>query len=103
MVAGEPGPGNGGCGGPTTPDFFQAALEVRAWGWSTFPLRDNKRPRLPWKRWQNRRPSDRDLARMFCGRSGIGGLAVVPGPVSGGTDWGLAVRDFDRFEAYRRW
>lgn len=87
---------------PNVHDLHQAALEFRSWGWSVFPLGRNKLPVVGWRRFQVRRPTDRELGRLF-DRNGVGGLAVVTGSVSGGSDWVLACRDFDTADAYQGW
>ena len=80
-----------------TLDLVQEALVLKSWGLPVFPV-TNKLPRCRWKHFQSRRPSDREIGRLF-GQSGVDGIAVVPGPVSGG----FAVRDFDTVGGYREW
>ncbi len=47
---------------------------------------------------QSRRPHDRELGRLF-DRPTVNGVAVILGSVSGG----LACRDFDTVDGYRKW
>jgi hypothetical protein len=85
-------------------DYLQTALEFRAWGWTTLPLGTDKRPIGRWKHLQDRRPTDRQIGRMFDrAGSNVGGVAVITGKASGGRDWVLAVRDYDQFAAYQEW
>ncbi len=58
----------------------------------------NKKPAWKWGRYRGARPSLRTLLRWLR-RPHVGGLAVTHGAVSGG----LACRDFDTLDAYRRW
>jgi hypothetical protein len=74
-----------------------AALAYHGRGWSVIPVR-GKRPASLWRPFQERAADRATLTRMFA-RPGITGVAVVTGAVSGG----LAVRDFDRADAYRVW
>lgn len=86
---------------PSRTDLLQYALIFRSWGWSVLALR-RKRPAVrAWMWLQRRRPTDRDVARMFGPAHGarVDGLGVVTGAVSGG----LCVRDFDDPAGYRAW
>src|SRR5262245_45974331 len=82
---------------PQAPDLLGAALEYRARGWSILSVTDKRAAGL-WKPFQSRAADEATLRRLFA-RSGITGLAVILGPVSGG----LACRDFDDAGAYHRW
>lgn len=63
-------------------DTLQVALEYRARGWSVVPVRAAaKRPRVRWKEFQARLPSEDELAGWFR-RWPDAGLALVLGPVS---------------------
>jgi hypothetical protein len=79
--------------------LLDLALAGRHRGWSIIPT-VGKRARFSWRDCQTS-PAPEDLLRdWFGGRwGGITGLAVICGRVSGG----LAVRDFDRADAYHRW
>jgi hypothetical protein len=81
----------------TPQDLIQEASILTSWGLPTFPVA-RKRPRCKWAQFQHRRPSDREITRLFQ-LSGVDGIGVVPGPLSGG----FAVRDYDDPEAYQRW
>jgi hypothetical protein len=84
---------------PDRLELLQEALTLRSWcRFSIIPVR-GKHPVVPdWKRYQNRRPSDRELSRDFA-PCDVSGLAVVFGPGSGG----LAGRDFDTEAGYLEW
>jgi hypothetical protein len=84
-------------------DLLQEALSFRAWGWSVFPLNDQKKPTTGWKQLQDRRPTDREIGRMFDRAPRAAGIAVVLGRLSGGGVGVLAVRDFDTQDGYREW
>lgn len=58
----------------------QAAREYLNLGWSVIPIRTDKRPMIPWKEFQGRRPSESEVGSWFHGHVGIG---VVCGRVSG--------------------
>lgn len=75
-------------------DFAQEYFDF---GWSIIPL-IGKKPAVAWKKYQQSRPDEDTLRRMFAGKK-VTGLGVVLGGVSGG----LACRDFDRLDAYARW
>lgn len=86
-------------------DFVQEALVYRHFGWSVIPC-VGKTPAVRWKKFQERRPTDREIGHTFRFErrvTGVAlkvtGLAVVCGWVSGG----LAVRDFDSRAAYTEW
>ena len=80
-------------------NLCRAALEYRRRDWSVIPT-SGKKARFEWKTYQKELP-DPDLVHdWFSGQdSNIDGIGVICGPVSGG----LAVRDFDRLDAYRHW
>ena len=67
-------------------------------GWNVIPVQHRSKASLvPWKEWQTVRVPYEKLTEWFgTGETGIG---VVCGQVSGG----LAVLDFDSFEAFGRW
>jgi hypothetical protein len=77
--------------------LLDAALFYAARGWSIVPV-IGKRAAGLWQPFQERRPDEPALRRMFS-RPKITGLAVITGLVSGG----LAVRDFDDAGAYQAW
>jgi len=80
------------------PDYLEEALIFRGYGWSVFPT-IGKRPAVSWKWLQSGRARDHEIGRMFRRRSGISGVAVVLARISGG----LATRDFDTIESYKKW
>jgi hypothetical protein len=84
---------------PDRLELLQEALTLRAWcRFSVIPVQ-GKRPAVRhWKRYQTRRPSDRELSSDFA-PCDVSGLAVVFGPGSGG----LAGRDFDTEAGYVEW
>jgi hypothetical protein len=71
-------------------------------GWSVFPLTGKKTPRVKWGPYQHRRPTDREISKMFA-LDGVAGIGVVAGRVSGGDGHSLVVRDFDTLAGYQRW
>lgn len=84
-------------GGP----FLAAALEYRRRGWSIIPIAaGTKKPpkEFRWKQYQKKLPTEEELRTWFAGRDDLG-VAVILGKASGG----LACRDFDDIESYRRW
>ncbi|MDB5314053.1 MAG: Bifunctional primase/polymerase [Gemmataceae bacterium] len=88
---------------PTRQDYYQLALEFRAFGLSVFPLRRNKCPAARWKQFQRRPPTDRQITRMFDAASVVGGVGLVLGRPFAAFDEVLACRDFDSLLAYRAW
>lgn len=78
-------------------ELLDAALKFAARRWSIIPT-IGKRAAGLWKPFQDRPADGRTLRRMFA-RKGITGLAVILGSASGG----LACRDYDDADAYRRW
>ena len=77
--------------------LLTAALNYAARNWSIIAVK-GKRAAGPWKRFQVQPPDEATLRRMI-GRRGVSGLAVILGCPSGG----LACRDFDNANSYRRW
>src|SRR5258708_5847746 len=68
---------------PGFTDYLQIALEFRAWGFTTFPVRPDKRPACRWQDLQERRPTDRQIGRLFDRTRGrCGGVAVITGRAS---------------------
>jgi hypothetical protein len=79
--------------------ILRQVLDLAERGWSVFPLLPNtKMPAVKWKRFQDERPSQKQLRSWFIGGDQPG-LAVVLGGISGG----LACRDFDAMEGYQKW
>jgi len=63
------------------------------------PISRSKSPKgFRWKKYQTRLPTEQELCDWFADREDLG-LAVIFGEVSGG----LACRDFDDVDGYRRW
>jgi hypothetical protein len=77
--------------------FLDFALAHASRGWSIIPVIGKKASGL-WKPFQQERADDETLGRLFAKKC-ITGLAVITGKVSSG----LAVRDFDKLDAYRSW
>jgi hypothetical protein len=73
------------------------ALAYARRGWSIIPAA-GKKPCCRWSQYQERRADEAALRRLFA-RSGITGLAVILGPVSGN----LVARDYDDAGSYHRW
>ena len=73
------------------------ALDYARRGWSIIPV-SGKKPLGLWQPFQEQPADDLTLRRLFA-KNGVTGLAVVLGSVSGG----LAVRDFDKADAYTAW
>jgi hypothetical protein len=87
--------GNGHFG---TRSYFEEALRLRdRYGWSVLAV-NGKRAVTSWSLFQRQHPSDADLADQFADGAATG-LAVIGGSVSDN----LAIRDYDRDDAYRRW
>jgi hypothetical protein len=80
-----------------TTTLHDEALRYFRRGWCILPCR-GKRPACRWADYQSQRPDEGELRELFAQRD-LTGLGVLPGSVSGG----LAVRDWDRMSAYRRW
>jgi hypothetical protein len=78
-------------------ELFDAALAYACRHWSIIPT-IGKKPAGLWRPFQNRAPDEATLRRLFA-KPGITGLAVITGQVSAG----LAVRDFDKSDAYHEW
>ena len=83
--------------GKPSANLLEHAFAYTARAWSIIATRGKKAAGL-WKPFQKRRADKTTLRRMFA-TTGITGLAVITGRVSGG----LAVRDFDRPGAYESW
>jgi hypothetical protein len=78
-------------------DYLQEAYLYRSeFGFSVFPV-NRKIAVTGWKKYQNRRPTDREITRDF--RRRHDGLAAMTGAVS----YGLCVRDFDTLAGYMDW
>jgi hypothetical protein len=73
------------------------AMGYASRGWSIIPVK-GKHPATRWKPFQQERASAGVLRKLFA-NEGVTGIAVVTGKVSGG----LAVRDFDKADAYLAW
>jgi len=73
------------------------ALAYARRGWSIIPVVGKKSVGF-WKPFQEE-PADAETLRRLFARKEVTGLAVVLGNVSGG----LAVRDFDKADAYHSW
>jgi hypothetical protein len=68
-------------------------------GWRIIPTA-GKKAHFDWKQFQKDRPTEQLLGDWFCRLAdGTTGIAVLTGAASGG----LAVRDFDREDAYQEW
>jgi hypothetical protein len=78
-------------------NLIDDALAYGARGWSVLAV-DGKRAVGRWGVFQKQAADEGTLRRLFT-RPGITGLAAITGAVSGG----LAVRDFDRADAYHSW
>src|SRR5262245_37416329 len=82
--------------GPSS-QLVAAALYLEA-GLSIIPCESRgKKPKVPWKRFQNERPDERLLHSWFSGNDL--NLAIVCGVVSGN----LVVLDFDVPGIYEKW
>jgi hypothetical protein len=77
-------------------DILQEASILRSWGLSVLPL-SQKRPRCKWAHFQRRRPSDKEIGRLFR-LSDVDGVGAIPGALNP-----FAVRDYDTRSAYRQW
>lgn len=88
--------------GAGTYDLFQEALVWLSWGASVIPVGRDKKPLVKWRHYQYRRPREEELGRHFQKLCPTG-FAVITGRVPGGSDWVLAVRDFDAAESYHAW
>jgi hypothetical protein len=77
--------------------LLTVALRYHRQGWCIIPV-IGKKAACPWTKYQKRRPSRKELRRLFA-RPDVTGLAVVLGRVSGG----LVCRDFDTKAGYRKW
>jgi hypothetical protein len=87
---------NGSASKPS--DLLRHALEYAAIGFNILPVR-RKKPALPSWEPLRRQPLDGAALTESIQRPGVTGIAVICGRASGG----LAVRDFDRADAYQRW
>jgi hypothetical protein len=81
----------------TKVEVLDHALAYAARGWSIIAVAGKKAVGL-WTTYQTNPPDKQTLVRLFA-KKGITGLAVILGKVSGG----LAVRDFDKADAYHAW
>ena len=88
---------------PPPDELLEEALVYRHRGFSTFPLVGGKKPAVKWKRLQERRATDRQIAEMFGyatkNRRNLTGVAVVCGTASSN----VCVFDFDDPDAYAGW
>jgi Bifunctional DNA primase/polymerase, N-terminal len=83
----------------THPSTYTTALLALRAGISVVPIPPDgtKRPRIPWKIYQQRRATVGELTRWFAGSSH--GIALIMGAISGGVE----TLDFDTHEIYQRW
>ena len=72
-------------------------------GWSVIPLTHEKKAACAWKRYQTSRADEAQLRRWFLEGRGVTGEVVGIGIIGGAVSGGLAVRDFDKLDAYERW
>ena len=70
---------------------------IKDFNWSVVPM-FGKQPATKWTRWQDLKPTTRQVSGMFS-ISGITGLGLIPGKISGN----IRVRDFDNPGAYKFW
>ena len=82
---------------PTGDTLLEAAIRYARLGWAIIPV-NGKASVGSWKPDQKKAADEAKLRRRFS-KADVTGLAVVLGGVSGG----LAVRDFDDAESYRKW
>jgi len=82
-----------------TETILRDALEYHRRGWSIIPMRlAEKKPVVPWKRYQDSQAAESTIRRWF-GPESNHGIAVIFGHVSNG----LVSRDFDTMVAYEDW
>jgi hypothetical protein len=75
------------------------ALAYLERGFSVVPISaGTKRPTIKWGEFVKRLPTEDEINELFGPGNGVGGVAVIAGPIS----HRLAIRDFDRTEAYKR-
>jgi len=74
---------------------LEAALRYRRMGWSVIPVGRNKRPLVPWKRYQTHLATEAQIRQWFTEHPDAN-VAVIFGAVSGD----LACRDFDTLDAW---
>jgi hypothetical protein len=83
-------------------NLLDAALDYLRLGISVIPIGSHGNGKQPaireWKPYQTTLPKEIELREWFS-RSGLAGLAIIFGPVSGG----IYCRDFDNEAAYRVW
>jgi hypothetical protein len=81
------------------PNLLAEALRLRSGGLSVIPVRADgtKRPAVPWKVYQHRRPTPDEMRWWF--RRGDVGLGIIGGDVSAG----LEVLDFDDGDLLAPW
>lgn len=78
----------------------EAAVQYATRGWSVLPMRANKKPAVvTWLERQRIAVKPEDVAVWFDRVSGVTGVGIVLGAVSGG----LVVRDFDDADGYAKW
>jgi hypothetical protein len=84
----------------TPPGVVTAAVAYATRGWSVLPIGEDKRPAVAtWKSRQKDAAKPEDVAGWFDRVSGVSGVGIVLGAVSGG----LVVRDFDDADGYAKW
>jgi hypothetical protein len=86
---------------PKPPErVVEAAVQYATRGWSVLPMRANKKPAVvTWRERQRIAVKPEEVAGWFDRVSGVTGVGIVLGAVSGG----LAVRDFDEADGYVKW
>jgi hypothetical protein len=79
--------------------LLTAAFDFHRRGFCVIPIGKNKIPTCKWTQFQTQRPTEATLRDWFDRSTGVTGVGLIMGDVSGG----LAVRDFDTREAYCFW
>jgi hypothetical protein len=77
--------------------ILEAAIAYARRGWSIIPV-VGKQPAGFWRPFQSRAADETTVKKLFS-KNNITGVAVITGTVSGS----LAIRDFDRADAYHAW